>query len=160
MAFTHIFLPPEERFIPSHSSHGNNLSEQAFSREGCCPDFQPFVLSALTNTLCAKWKMGYLLLFLFTSVIINHHFSGICSHFAKSLGVIPSAYLKGPSWRWWMASPQLHVVRNSLSSGRTVTSAWPLPEARVIDSSSDIDSLCLGGKWEFDMTYCVSQQDS
>lgn len=59
-----------------------------------------------------------------------------------------------------MASPQLHVVRNSLPSVRTVTSARPLPEAQVIDSSSDIDSLCLGGKWEFDMTYCVSQQDS
>lgn len=57
--------PPEKRLIPSHSSHGNNLSEQAFSRKGCCPDFQWFVLSALTNILCTKWMMGYLLLFLF-----------------------------------------------------------------------------------------------
>lgn len=76
-----------------------------------------------------------------------------------------SAHLNCTSSRWYMASSWLTAVRDGFRQrpgwAHDPGSCGPLSAVvHVIDSSRDIDSLCLEGKWEFDMTYCVSQQDS
>lgn len=60
--------------------------------------------------------------------------------------------------------PQRHAARDpsGLAGGQRGDGgrARALPAVRVIDGRGRIDSLRLGGGQEFDMTYCVSQQDS